>query len=181
MATPLANPDDLAKWFPGTTADDELLLAALDEASARFRGAVRHHVSAELATTVTLDGLGRSVLRLPALNVVPSSVTCTVDGVELAVQVSGDGVLARADGSKFPAGLGNVAVTFDAGYADEEIPEEIQAAVLDQAKILLEIRRGVQSLTTGPFSVTYAADAGGVSQQWADVVDAYRIRAGDRS
>lgn len=181
MATPLASADDLAQWFPGVAADDERLLAALDEASARFRGAVRHYVSAETETTVTLDGLGQTVLRLPALNVVADSVTCSVGDDELAVQVSADGVIARVDGSRFPAGLGNVAVTFDAGYPDEAIPEEIKAAVLDQAKILLETRRGVRSMATGPFSVTYAGDDGGVSQQWADVVEAYRIRRGDRS
>jgi len=181
MATPLARAEDLAKWFPGVAADDERLVAALDEASARFRGAVRHYVSAETEKTVTLDGLGRAVLRLPALNVVPDSVTCTVGGAELAVQASADGVLARVDGRPFPGGLSNVTATFDAGFPDDEIPDEIQAAVLDQAKLMLEVRRGVTSMGVGPFNVAYAADGGGVSQQWADVVDAYRIRRGDRS
>ena len=107
--TPLARAEDVATWFPGVALDDPKLLEALAEASNRFRGAVRHYVSAEMADVV-LDGTGSAYLSLPSINVQREGFVCTVDGsVDLVpVGVSPSGAIKRMDGGVFPDGLGNV-------------------------------------------------------------------------
>jgi len=178
---PLADAADLAIAL-GVPVGDERLNQALVESSNRFRGAVRHYVSKE-TRTVTLDGRGYRALRLPSLNVDPASVVVDVDdGSTPEVMVSTAGVIARRDGAVFPVGFGNVTVTYDAGYPEDAIPGDIQAAVIDQAKVIYTAQRGVQSMQVGGISLVQSTtDTVGVTQQWVDVVAAYRIRVGDRA
>lgn len=181
--TPLASANDLASWFPGVSPSDDKLMSALLEASNRFRGAVRHYVSRQTDVTTTLDGRGTIYLTLPVIELDTSSVTVRLDGATdpIAVAASRTGTIARTDGAVFPNGLGNVSVTYTAGFADDAIPPEIQAVVLDQAKLLYALKRGVQWLAVGGISMSSSqTDAQGVTQAWTDVVELYRIRVADR-
>jgi len=179
QGTPLAKADDLSLAL-GVAADDPLLLLALVEASNRFRGEVRHYVSEE-TTTLTLDGNGLRSIRLPAMNVRPETVICAIDASLADVQTSSSGVVRRRDNALFPVGFSNVSITYVAGYPDDAIPVDIQAAVLDVAKLTHSVRRGVSSYQVGGISVAQGGDAIGVTQTWTDVVAAYQIKVGDRA
>ena len=62
---PLADPVVLARWA-NREAEDADVLDAVNSASARFRGAVRHPVSLVADESVWLDGHGGLMLLLPA-------------------------------------------------------------------------------------------------------------------
>jgi hypothetical protein len=178
---PLAKAEDLAALL-GVPVDDPQLLQALTLASNRFRAAVRHYVSAETARQVVLDGTGGVALRLPSLQVQPASVVCVIDGTPVDVEVSIDGVIRRMDGYGFPDSLGAIGVTYDAGYPDDAIPLDVQAAVLEQARAGFNASPGVTAMTVGAVSYQYdTTSVVGTTQFWSDTVEAYRIRVGDRS
>lgn len=171
----LADPADLAVWL-GVPADDPKLLQALGAASSRFRGAVRHHVSAVADETVTLDGNGKESLLLPAAPV--TAVTSVrVDGIELVYDTdyrwSHDGFLRRV-GRCWPDRLRCVEVVYSHGYS--LIPEDIAEVVIDQARAQYTVRPGLTSMTVGSQSVGFGAQASiGVTSQWTTMVEKYRI------
>lgn len=178
----LADPADLAVWLP-VPADDPKLLAALAAASSRFRGAVRHPVTAVAGDTVVLDGAGRVSLLLPAAPV--TAVTevlldgeALVDGADFSW--SADGFLRRLGGAVWPDHLRCVQVTYDHGYA--QVPEDIAEVVVDQARVLYAVKAGVQTVQAGGITTTFGAQAAvGVSAQWSAAVEKYRLNAGERT
>jgi hypothetical protein len=175
----LADPAELAIWL-GKPADDPLLLNALTAASRRFRGAVRHPVTAVAGDIITLDGTGRDAILLPAAPVtaitsVVLSGTTLVEGTDY--EWSADGYLRRI-GCLWPCRLRCLVVTYDHGWA--EVPQDIQEAVIDQARSMYRVQPGVQSYTAGSESVTFGAQASvGVTSQWSAAVAAHRLRKGD--
>lgn len=179
---PLANPAELSVWL-GVPETDQKLVAALNAASRRFRGAVRHPVSLVAADTIVLDGNGCESLLLPAAPV--TAVTSVeLDGTALVLDTdyawSSDGYLRRLGGSCWPARLRCIEVTYSHGHA--LIPDDIQEVVIDQARAIYAVQPGVQQKTVGSQSVTFGAQAAtGVTAQWSTVVERYRLNAGDRS
>lgn len=178
----LAEPADLAIWL-GVPADDPKLLQALAAASSRFRGAVRHPVTAVVGDVLILDGSGRESVILPAAPV--TAVTSVeLDGEGLVegdgFSWSSDGFLRRLGGEVWPDRLRCVEVTYSHGYA--EVPEEIAEVVIDQARALYAVLPGVQTRQVGGQSVTFGVQAAiGVTSQWTEAVERYRLNAGDRS
>ncbi|WP_224284909.1 mobile element protein, partial [Streptomyces sp. LS1784] len=165
-------------WL-GVPADDPLLLAALAAASARFRGAVRHPVARAAGDTIRLYGDGTDRLLLPVAPVT-AVTSVTVDGAPVTDwRLRGDaGILRRTVGC-WPD-WAEVVVVCDHGY--DPIPDDIQQAVTDQARTVYTVQPGVQSVQAGGESVTYgAAAATGVTAQWTEAVENYRLRRGDRT
>jgi hypothetical protein len=174
----LAFPADLAVWL-GKPPDDPKLLAALTAASRRFKGAVRHPVALVEDDTVRLSGDGTNRLLLPAAPV--TAVTqVTVDGAavtDFKVKAN-DGVLLRTCGP-WPD-WSEITVIFGHGY--DPIPEDVQEAVIDQARAQYRLQPGVQSIQAGGESVTFGSTAAtGVTSQWTAAVDNHRLNRGDRS
>ncbi len=175
----LADPAELAIWL-GKPATDPTLLAALTAASRRFRGAVRHPVTAVAGDTITRDGNGRDAILLPAAPVtaissVVLSGTLLVEGTDY--EWSADGYLRRL-GCPWPSRLRCLVITYDHGWA--EVPQDIQEAVIDQARSMYRVQPGVQSYTAGSESVTFGAQAAvGVTSQWSAAVTAHRLNRGD--
>lgn len=178
---PLADPAELAVWL-GVPQTDSKLQAALNAASRRFRGAVRHPVTLVFGDTVVLDGNGREALLLPAAPVTAvASVELDSEVLEhgVAYEWSADGFLRRLGGC-WPDRLRCVEVTYSHGYA--MVPEDIQEVVLDQARAIYAVTPGVQQKTVGSQSVTFGAQAAtGVTAQWSAMVEKYRLNAGDRA
>lgn len=172
----LADPDELAVWL-GKPADDLKLLSALRAATRRFRGAVGHPVTLVTDEVVQLDGGGRRSLLLP---VWPTTAVASVvlDG-ELLVEHtdyewSDTGVLRRL-GCAWPDRLRCVEVTYSHGWA--VVPEDIQEAVIDQARSMFTVVPGLQSKTVGAQSVTFGAQAAiGVTSQWSAAVARHKVR-----
>lgn len=177
----LADPADLAAWLP-VGEDDPKLLAALAAASSRFRGAVRHRVTFTVDDVITLDGGGSQAVLLPAAPVT-AVAEVLLDGEALIEGTdfswSADGFLRRLGGC-WPDRLRCLQVTYSHGYS--EIPEDIAEAVVDRARVLYAVKAGVQNMQVGGVTVGFGQQAAmGVSQQWTDVVERYRLNAGDRS
>lgn len=180
MADLLADPAELAASL-GVAADDTKLLWALNAASRRFRGAVRHPVSLVAGDAFTLDGNGSESVLLPAAPVL-AVTSVTLDGTALVEGTdfdwSADGFLRRLTGC-WPDRLRCIRGSYDHGYA--AVPEDIQEVVIDQARALYRIDPGVQTKTVGGQSVTFGAQAAtGVTAQWAAAVERYQLNRGDR-
>lgn len=163
----LADPDGL----PANVA------AKIAEASARFRGEVRHSVSLVEDDAVWLDGGGSRALLLPAAPVV-SVGTVEVEGVEVDVEWSEAGVLRRRRG-RWPDRFRAVRVVYSHGY--DPVPDEVQEAVLSMARYLAVVTPGVSSMQVGGQSVsTSSANIDTtVLGPWDAVVAAYRLNRGD--
>ncbi|MCT2279300.1 hypothetical protein M3G91_16920 [Micromonospora chalcea] len=175
----LASATELARLL-GVPEDDPDMLDALRNASRRFRGAVHHSVHKVLGDEVWLDGDGSTELFLPAAPVLARPLV-EVDGQPLAAadfEWSRRGILRRRCG--WPDRLGAIRVLFDHGY--DPIPDDVQEAVLDQARIMAGTTPGVQTVQAGGESVTYGATATtGVTAQWSAAVEAYRVGRGDQA
>lgn len=173
----LADPEELADKL-GIPKDDKKLLAELRSASRKFLGAVHPVSFAPVDGTVLwLNGDGGTTLLLP---VCPVRAVHRVDGGGREVtdfEWSAEGILRRTLG--WPDRLRSVKVTCDHGFT--EVPEDVQAAVLDQAEAGYNTRRGVQSVSVDGQAVTYGArEAVGITQMWSDTVARYQLR-GDRA
>ncbi|MEU0808794.1 mobile element protein [Streptomyces sp. NPDC005970] len=173
----LADPEELAVWL-GKPADDLRLLNALRAATRRFRGAVGHRVTLVADDMVTLDGTGRESLLLP---VWPTTAVASVvlDGTELVEGTdyswSDAGLLRHLGCARWPDRLRCLRVTYSHGWA--EVPEDIQEAVIDQARSMFTVVPGLQSKTVGAQSVTFGAQAAiGVTSQWSAAVDRHKVR-----
>jgi hypothetical protein len=175
----LADPAELATWL-GRDEDDPKLLAALRAASRRFRGAVGHLVTLVTDEVVTLDGNGRESLLLPVWPTVAVAGVLldgqeVVDGTDFAW--SDAGMLRRLGGERWPDRLRCVQVTYTHGWTD--VPEDIQEAVIDQARTIFTVRPGLQTMQTGGQTLTFGATAAtGVTDQWARAVDRHKVRTG---
>lgn len=178
-AKPLADATELAVWL-GKPPDDPKLMAALTAASRRFRGAVGHDVDLVEGDVVTLDGNGRESLLLP---VWPTAAVASVvlDGVTLVEGTdyawSDAGLLRRLGCQFWPDRLRCLVVTYSHGWT--VVPEDIQEAVIDQARTMFSVPAGVQSKAVGGQSVTFGATAAvGVSSQWSAAVNRHKVRTG---
>ncbi|KEF04622.1 MULTISPECIES: mobile element protein [Streptomyces] len=174
----LADPAELSTWT-GRPETDPKLLAALRAASRRFRGAVGHRITLVLDDMVTLDGGGRTSLLLPVWPTI-AVTQVRVDGTALVAAADFDwseaGLLRRLGcGQRWPDRLHSVEVTYSHGWA--EVPEDIQEAVIDQARTMLALRPAVQAMQTGGQTITYGAQAAvGVTDQWARAVARHKVR-----
>lgn len=175
---PLASGDDLATLLDVPVTDGKLLLA-LRRASDRFRGAVRHPVSLIVDDVVLLDGDGSQALILPAAPVIGTPTVKVADVLVTDFSVSSrHGVLRRKAG--WSDDLGNIEVTYTHGY--ENIPGDIQDAVLEQAELQFQILAGVTQMSLGSQSVAFGTKATvGVTQRWSDAVETHRLNRADRS
>jgi hypothetical protein len=173
----LAAPEELAIWL-GKPANDPKLLAALRAATRRFRGAVGHDVDLVTDDVATLDGNGRESLLLP---VWPTTAVTSVVLDEVALVEGTDfswsdaGMLRRLNYYLWPNRLRCLVVTYSHGW--DPIPEDIQEAVIDQARTMFTVPAGVQSKAVGGQSVTFGSTAAvGVSDQWSKAVARHKVR-----
>lgn len=156
-------------------------MLALRRASDAFAGAVHFPVLRTENDKVLLRCDGSRNLILPARPVEAASVQLDGGEVEVAGESPGSpllldrrlGILSRAAG--WPD-RDVVLVTYTHGYPEDKIPGDIQDAVLERASYVAETLGFVDSESKGPFSRSF-----GVTQQWVDTVERYRIGVGDRS
>lgn len=196
----LANPAELAK-LTGRAANDSQLLAALTEASRRFRMAVRHPVTLVEAEVLEVDGKGGAQFRLARPFPIVSIDSITIDGVEVPeanYRVNKRNGIVTAKAGVWPRPPAAIEVTYTHGYAVSTptgsvpagwpsdgplvgLPEDVQGVVLEMAQILLNTEKGVTSKTVLGDSTTFGSAAVGVTQGWSDAVAIYVERTGDES
>jgi hypothetical protein len=179
----LADPDELSVWL-GKPPNDPKLLAALKAATRRFRGAVGHSVDLVANDEVTLDGNGRESLLLPvwpttAVASVELDGEALVEGTDYAWSEAG--MLRRLGCLYWPDRLRCLDVVYSHGWGPtlDDIPADVQEAVIDQARTMFTVVPGVQSRAVGGQSVTFGATAAvGVSDQWSKAVARHKVRTG---
>lgn len=176
----LADPAELAVQL-GRSEDDPKLLAALRAASRRFRGQVGHRVNLVENDVVVLDGNGRESLLLPVWPT-RSVAEVLLDDQELTegsdFAWSDAGILRRLGCRRWPDRLRCLQVTYTHGWPWDEMPEDIQEAVLERAEAGFTIPVGVQSKAVGGQSVTFGAQAAsGATEAWISAVARHKVRA----
>lgn len=174
----LADPADLAARL-GAPTDDAKLLASLKRASDRFIGQIGYPLHKVTDDEYWATGDGGPTIALPAAPIV-GDPTVEINGTPATGYQVGrrSGLLWRPGG--WPCGLENVCVVYTHGY--DQIPGDVQDAVLDAAEADHSIRAGIESVTTGNESVKFASNrvAGGTTPAWAAAVDKYTLHwAGD--
>lgn len=175
----LADPADLALKL-GVPADDARLLLALRRAGDRFEGAIGYPVRLVTDDVEHVSGDGTDTLLLRCRPIVGQPAV-KVDGVAVTDFSVGrhSGILRRKNRACWPDDLDNVEVTYSHGW--DQVPGDIQDAVLEQAETQYLTVVAYQSRSAGSESVTYSALAAvGVTQRWTDAVNRYAFR-GDRS
>ena len=173
---PLASLEELIELLPPSASADRAE-AMLAQASRRFRGEARCHISRVEDDEVWLDGDGSRALLLPNAPVVDVA-SVEVDGAEVDASWSTDGVLRHP--SRWPDRLRSVKVVYTHGH--DPVPDDVQQAVLTMARWLYAVQPGVSSMQVGGQTVSTSAAAyeAGVADGWAKAVAAYRINRGDR-
>lgn len=179
----LCNPSEVAAlanayYGANLNSDSIQVTGACRKAAARFRSAIRHHLTLEEDKVITLDGNGLHHIRLPVLNPVVRSVI--VDGEEYKnLPVSPNGMI------QFP---GRLPLKFGAVIVDlakcglEEVPPEVAEAVSAAAIVGVGQQPGVSQTSVGGIQVTYGStSANGITEEWSNAVQNYQIRAGDRA
>lgn len=180
---PLLTDDDLqAVVGAGGTrsVEDPRLREAARAASADFRAAIRHPLSAVIGEEVEFDGTGTRVLRLGVLR--PRLDRVEIDGRDIPVedvQVSKIGLARRRDGAVWPYGYGNIVVTMNHGLT--EVPEDVRSALLEAVVLRLTVPTGLKQFSLGNQSFTAETLSGGTTQKWADAVENYALANGDRA
>lgn len=173
----LAKPEDLSTLTRLPQDDPELGLA-LRRASDRFRGEVGFPVNRVEDDTVELNGDGTRVLLLPALAVDVHfvSVGGRPLGVgEYSVARSAGIIRLREYGHVFPDDLGNVVVGYSHGW--DEIPGDIQDAVLEHASTIALVLTHLQQNSAGSVQESYGAAAMvGTTAKWVAAVQRYSVQ-----
>jgi hypothetical protein len=163
---------------------------ALDEACEMVRDFLGQRLDRVVGDVVTLSGTGRATLLLPQLPVtaVSSVVETGYDGTLTTLPVTdylldtddGDGILWKPVGC-WPAGIKNVAVTYDHGYADlDAIPASIRGVTITVASRLYHQQAatpGMRSEQLGASSYTrddsYTSGLGALEQS---ILSAHKVR-----
>jgi hypothetical protein len=167
MPTTLADPAEFAAvigitYVPGDPVNTLLLEAASDIA----RRYCHRNFDLTIAEAITMDGTGTRDLIMPDAPVLGVTALSTTDPdqdpvvldplVDIRIS-SNSGILHRVDGSCWPRGYGNIAVTYTHGFT--EVPPDLQMAVI-QIGARLHATSGGQGLVEqegiATYSVTYA-------------------------
>lgn len=154
---------------------------ALRRASSRFEGDIEYELGFVENDVVQLDGTGTQLLQLPYLPIV-GTVSVQINN-ETAPVLSDDFEINRKTGQlslicdRWPAGTGNIEVTYSHGYADvEDVPGDIQDAVLEHAVTVCLTYAHIQQNSAGSAQESYIhAAMVGVTQKWVSAVERYRV------
>jgi hypothetical protein len=159
---------------------------ALDEACETVRDYLGQRLDFVADDTVVLHGTGRPTLLLPELPVqAVSAVTVTdADGTTTALTSTDwaldghDGVLWRLDAYGWPAGIANVAVTYDHGYA--AVPASIRGVAISLANRIYRrhaSQLGLRSEQLAAYSyVNEPTTATGLDGLEKSVLDIHKVR-----
>lgn len=144
------------------TADDELLQALITAASTMFETLCNRSFKS-IADTGLYDGSGGFRQFLPSYPII-SVASVDVDGI--SVPFAGTSTTATGyrlgtnsiirNGQKFPVGIGNVKVTYTAGYAT--IPEDLARACIHMVAFMYRggSRVGESSKSVGGGTTSYS-------------------------
>lgn len=177
MPDPFISAQDLTDYLGRDVTSDDGALIALDAACDICRDLAEQDFNAD-TSTVTLDGTGTDALLLPKLPV-SAAGTVTVDGDTVTdYTLNGNGILLRGSAGcdprpVWPSGRQNVTVTYDHGYANDDLPRSVRLVALALASRLI-----VQGVATeesvGQVRVKYAGAATDLTNGERAILRKYR-------
>jgi len=160
MPDPFISVQDLIDYLGrGGTADPGMLIAT-DSACDTVRTIAERDFNQVIGGTAILDGSGTDCLLLPQLPVTAAG-TVTVNGGTITDYMLGDGgMLLRGTAGidprpVWPMGRQNIRVTYNHGYADQDIPRDVRMVALSLASRLVVQGPAVEE-SIGTVSVKYA-------------------------
>lgn len=172
MPDPFISRQDLTDYLGRDVTADDGALIAIDAACEICRSLTEQSFN-EATDTITLDGTGTDALLLPELPVSNAGTVTVSGGTVTDYVLKDDGLLIRKYPDPvtvdywsderpptvvWPAGRQNVEVTYDHGYADEDLPRDVRLVALSIASRL--VVQGVASQeTVGETSVRYGTNA----------------------
>lgn len=141
MPDPFISAQDLTDYLGRPVTSDDGAIIALDAACDICRDLAEQDFN-QATSTVTLDGTGTDAILLPQLPV-SAAGTVSVNGTAVTDYVLDDrGMLLRGTAycdprPVWPRGRQNVVVTYDHGYASDDLPRSIRMVALSIASRLL--------------------------------------------
>ena len=146
------------RWA-GNQASVAMALAAASQA---VRDHCKWHVAPVLTCRTTITPEGARVLQLPCLHLA-AITAATEEGQDLdpaAFQIQDEGIIRKADGSRFTCDWSGLTVTYRAGFPASSL---LQAIVAQIAENRLAAPGGVREEHAGQVGITYNQTASGVS------------------
>jgi len=151
MADPFISQQDLSDYLGRDVTEDEGALAAVDAACEMCRTIAGQTFNQVFGDSLTLDGAGTDALVLPEFPATAAG-TATVAGTAVTDYKldTENGILLRTAGTaevetaewcttarRWPRGRQNITVTYDHGYADEDLPRDVRMVALSVASRLI--------------------------------------------
>lgn len=186
MAVPFISRQDLTDYLGHDVTTDDGALIAVDAACDVVRDIAEQPFNRVTGGTAVLDGSGTDCLVLPNQPVARAG-TVVVNGSAVTDYVLDDGMLFRGtvtpggstyyDGEAvprvWPAGRRNVTVTYDHGYADDDIPRSVRMVALQVAARLI-VQGVAMAETQGDQSIRYATAATDLTEGEKMILRKYR-------
>lgn len=138
MPDPFISVQDLIDYVGrGGTADPGMLIAT-DSACDTVRTFAERDFNQVIGGSAILDGSGTDALLLPQLPVTAAGTVTVNGGTVTDYMLNGNGILFRGTAGVdprpiWPLGRQNVRVTYDHGYADQDIPRDVRMVALSLA------------------------------------------------
>jgi hypothetical protein len=163
VPNPFVSPQDLVDYLGRGNAIDQGMIIATDVACDMCRTIAEQTFNQVTLDTVILDGTGTDALLLPELPVTAVSLVMQ-DATEVEdYSLNTNGILFRGTAGidprpVWPMGRQNISVTYDHGYAEDEIPRDIRGVALAVASRMV-VQGPMLEESIGDVRVKYAAPA----------------------
>lgn len=179
MATdPFISTTDIVNYLGrGGTADPGMVIVA-DAACDMCRVVAEQTFNQVIGGTAILDGTGTDALILPE-HPVTAAGTVSVNGTAITdYMVTANGMLLRGSAGidprpVWPAGRQNVTVTYDHGYASNDIPRDVRMVALSLAS-RMAVQGVAKQETIGDVAVTYGVNATDLTANELRILNKYR-------
>jgi hypothetical protein len=183
MPDPFISTQDLSDLLGRDVTSDPGAVMAVDAACDTIRRIAEQDFN-QATSTIGLDGTGTDSLILPQRPVAAAG-TVLVDGGTILDYISPtvDGLLYRGtataagyagiSGACWPRGRQNVTVTYDHGYAPDDLPRDVRMVAV-QIAMRLVVQGVAQSETVGDVTIGYGMAADDLTANELRVLARYR-------
>ncbi len=178
MPDPFISAQDLTDYLGRDVTDDDGAIIALDAACDMCRTFAEQDFNQD-TSTYTGDGTGTDAFLLPKLPVTAAG-TVLIDGEAVTdYTLNGNGILFRGTAGAdprpvWPAGRQNVTVTYEHGYASNELPRDVRMVALSIASRLIVQGVAVEE-QVGQARVKYAGAATDLTSSERMILRKYRV------
>lgn len=179
MPDPFISTTDLVDKLGRGTVGDPAMVIATDAACDIVRTYAERAFNAD-TSTLTLDGTGTDCLLLPELPVNGAGTVSVGGSVITDYTLNNNGLLFRGSAGSdprpvWPLGRQNVVVTYDHGYADDDIPRDVRVVALALAE-RIAVQGPATEESIGTVSIRYGMNATDLTDGEKAILYKYRAR-----